>query len=160
MANKVTRWISNPEDLDLLNKYLSKHKLPMTVVVENGLQKKRSNDQNRLQRFWLNEAEEQGDMTAEEYRAYCKLHFGVPILRNQCDEFKEAYDSKVKHCYSYEQKLNMMMIPCDFPVTRLMTVKQHQQFLDKMYVHFSSIGIGLTVPEDLRNIASKEWLHG
>ncbi|UNU74129.1 recombination protein NinB [Moraxella nasovis] len=110
----------------------------------------RSQAQNRLQRLWVNELAEQGDLTAEEYRAYCKLHFGVPILRNENEEFRATYDERVKYCYSYEQKLQFMALPFDFPVTRLMTVKQHKRYLDDVYVHYTGLGYVLTIPDDLR----------
>lgn len=131
--------------------FLNSHKLPCTVTIENGLVEKRSNDQNRLQRLWVNELAEQDTqgLTAEEYRAYIKLHFGVPIMRNEDDDFRQAYDTKIRDRYSYEQKLEFMAIPFDFPVTRLMTVKQHKRFLDDVYVHYTSKGYRLTIPSDI-----------
>lgn len=148
MQKKITRWVRNDKDKQLLVSYLLSQDKPFTCTIEKGLREKRSNDQNRLQRLWLKEAEAQGDMTAEEYRGYCKLHFGVPILRNECDTFLEAYDSKVKP-YSYEQKLMFMQEPFDFPVTRIMTVKQKHKYLNMMYLHFTTLGIPLTIPSDI-----------
>jgi len=96
--------------------------------------------------MWLNEAAEQlGEYTAEEYRAYCKLHFGVPIMRMESDEFMESYDRIIKP-HSYEDKLEMMAVPLDFPVTRLMTTKQLTQYLDAMHDHFTMLGVQLTQP--------------
>ena len=149
MRKKVTRWVKNEHERDLLIAYLKSHKLPLTATIEHGLREKRSNDQNRLQRLWVNEAAEHGDMTAEEYRAYCKLHFGVPILRNECDDYRVSYDTLVKDCYSYDQKLIFMALPFDFPVTRLMTIKQKKRYLDAMYLHFTSLGFPLTIPQDI-----------
>lgn len=88
-------------------------------------------------------------MTAEEYRAFCKLHFGVPILRNEHGEFRAKYDEKVKW-RAYMDKLAFMAEPFDFPVTRLMTTRQHKKYLDAIYVHFTSLGFDLTDPADLR----------
>jgi hypothetical protein len=93
------------------------------------------------------EAEAQGDSTAEEYRGYCKLHFGVPILRNQDDDFKAAYDEVIRPL-SYEKKLKAMMIPLDFSVSRLMTTKQFSEYTKCIYEHFTSKGIKLTDPDD------------
>ena len=42
-----------------------------------------------------------------------------------------------------------MAEPFDFPVTRLMTVKQHKRYLDAIYVHYTGLGFGLTDPENL-----------
>ena len=44
--------------------------LPFTLTKIKGAP--RSIEQNKLQRLWMRELEEQGDMRAEEYRAYSK----------------------------------------------------------------------------------------
>lgn len=107
---------------------------------------KRSLDQNRLQRMWMNELEAQGDHTAEEYRGYCKLHFGVPILLNENEEFAQQWYDRIKDRYTYEQKLEFMMEPFDFPITRLMKVKQKSKYLDKIYIYWTGKGKHLTEP--------------
>jgi hypothetical protein len=122
---------------------LGQRNLPLTVSIIQGAP--RSIEQNKLQRLWLNEAAEQGDQTAEEYRGYCKLHFGVPILRAENEQFREAYDRVVRPL-SYEAKLQIMMVPLDLPVTRLMTTKQKTQYLDAIYRHFTGLGFALTEP--------------
>lgn len=152
MSKKIKRWVKNEDDQALLMAFIGNMELPFTVTIEKGLIAKRSTDQNRLQRLWINEAEQQGDMTAEEYRAYCKLHFGVPMLRNENDTFAELYDSKIRDRvppYSYEQKLEFMAVPWDLHVTRLMTVKQHDKYLNMMHNHFTSLGMILTIPNDI-----------
>lgn len=106
----------------------------------------RTIEQNRLQRLWCKEAAEQlKDMAAEEYRGYCKLHFGVPIL---CEdpEFSEKYHA-VFDSLTYEQRLLAMREPFDFPVTRLMNTKQKKRYLDEMYVHLTGLGAKLTEPK-------------
>ena len=108
--------------------------------------RKRSIEQNKLQRKWMLELESQGDMTAEEYRGYCKLHFGVPIMRNESEEFRRAYDRYIRDL-PYEHKLAMMMVPLDFPCTRMMTTKQKTVYLDTVYRHFTGEGFVLTVPQ-------------
>ena len=111
--------------------------------------KHRSPAQNRLQRQWINEITEQlGEYSAEDYRAFCKLHFGVPILRAESDEFCESYDRLIRPM-SYEDKLGIMRLPLDFPVTRLMTTKQKTQYLDEIYRHFTEHGVLLTRPEGM-----------
>lgn len=152
MAKKIKRWIKSEDDLKALKLLISNMQGPFTLTIEKGIREKRSTDQNRLQRLWVNEVEQQGDMTAEEYRAYCKLHFGVPMLRNENDTFAELYDSKIRDRvppYSYEQKLEFMAIPWDMHVTRLMTIKQHDKYLNMMHDHFTSLGMILTIPNDI-----------
>lgn len=157
MAKQIKRWVKSEDEQALLMTFIGNMELPLTVTIQQGIIEKRSNDQNRLQRLWVNEAEQQGDMTAEEYRAYCKLHFGVPMLRNENDTFAELYDSKIRDRvppFPYEQKLEFMAIPWDMHVTRLMTVKQHDKYLNMMHDHFTSLGMILTIPSDI------DWEQG
>lgn len=147
----MKRFVRTDQDKARLIAFIQNQTKPITVTIEQGIIGKRSLDQNRLQRLWINELAEQGDMTAEEYRAYCKLHFGVPILRNENDKFRQLYDKKVKW-RSYADKLEFMAEPFDFPVTRLMTTKQHKQYLDAIYVHYTGLGYRLTDPENLGGI--------
>lgn len=145
----LKRFIKTDQDKAQLIAFIQNQSKPITITIEQGIIGKRSLDQNKLQRLWINELAEQGDMTAEEYRAYCKLHFGVPILRNENDKFRQLYDKKVKW-RSYADKLEFMAEPFDFPVTRLMTTKQHKQYLDAIYVYFTGRGYELTDPESLK----------
>jgi len=141
----TTRVIRTEADRDLLIRYLRAQKLPFTIDVTKG--KRRSVDQNRLQRLWLNEISEQlGDMTPEEVRGYCKLVLGVPILRAENEAFAEKYDAHVKPL-PYPQKLAIMMEPLDLPVSRLMTTEQSTRYLDAIYRHFVEQGLSLTEPE-------------
>lgn len=120
---------------------------PCTIKIYKG--KQRTNSQNKTQRLWINEAcEFLQDRTTEELRAYLKLHYGVPILRNEDDDFREAYDRIIKP-HSYEDKLAMMAVPLDFPVTRLMRTKQKAQYLDAIYQHIvGDLGCQLTIPNE------------
>lgn len=139
----LVRTIKTDYDVDALVRLVQNRRRPFTVQIQEGI--KRSDNQNRTQRLWLLEAEQQGDMTAEEYRGYCKLVFGVPILRAENELFREKYDSIIKPL-PYEAKIQMMMEPLDFPITRLMTTKQKTAYLDRMYQHFRGLGFILTEP--------------
>ena len=140
----TSRLVSSAADRDSVIALLQSCKRPYTVSIRKG--KRRSLQQNRLQRLWLNEAAEQlGEYTAEDYRAYCKLHFGVPILRNEDEDFRDAYDRIIRP-HSYEDKLAMMRVPLDFPVTRLMKMGQKKRYLDDIYQHFTALGVQLTEP--------------
>lgn len=140
----TTHIITNKADLARLFTLLNHRDLPITVNVKNG--KDRSANQNRLMHMWMHEAEQQGDQTAEEYRGYCKLHFGVPILRNENEEFREAYDEVIRPL-PYELKLKAMMVPLDFPCSRLMKTGQMKRYLDDIYNHFTGLGMRLTQPD-------------
>jgi hypothetical protein len=100
-------------------------------------------EQNGAQFAWYTEAEKQlQDNSAEWYRAYCKLHFGVPILRNASAEYRAAYDRIIRPL-PYEHKLQMMMVPLDWPVTRAMDRHQISQFLDEVYQFLTGRGVNL-----------------
>lgn len=118
---------------------------PFTLTLVKG--KRRTVNQNRLQRLWCNEiAEQLGDRTPEEVRGECKLRFGVPILRAENEDFCEKYDRIIRP-FSYETKLELMMEPIDFPTTRLMTTKQKTRYLDAMQMWAARQGLVLTVPD-------------
>ena len=137
------RIIRTERDRAAAMEWIRRQPLPLTLKIQSGA--KRSLEQNRLQRQWLLEAQAQGDQTAEEYRAYCKLHIGVPILRAENDDFCDQYDRVVKPL-PYEAKLELMQEPIDFPVTRLMTRAQKTRYLDAMFVELCSQGLALTEP--------------
>lgn len=140
------RVLITPSDRDQFIRLLQAMELPVTVSVAKG--KNRSVEQNRLQRMWIAEAAEQlGDRTPEELRAYLKLHIGVPILRDENSEFCEAYDRVVKPL-SYEDKLAIMAEPLSFPVTSIMTTAQKVKYLDRMGQHLSEQGVSLTIPRE------------
>jgi hypothetical protein len=136
--------VRTEEDRERVIKLIRARELPCTVSITKGAP--RSIEQNKLQRKWMLELQEQGDQTAEEYRAYCKLHFGIPILRAENEQFCEVYDRLIRPL-DYEVKLEYMRVPLDFPVTRLMTTKQTTSYLDQIYNFYSSNGFMLTVPE-------------
>lgn len=143
----ATRIVETEADRRMLIRFLESHALPITVKVETG--GKRTVRQNKLSRLWIMEiAEQKPESTSEEWRGYCKLTLGVPILRAEDDEFREKYD-KIVRPLPYETKLALMQEPLDFPVTRLMNVKQQTAYLDAIHRHFSSEGVVLTDPGDL-----------
>lgn len=137
--------INKPEDLQpLFLRLRGRTNYPYTVTIKDGEQK-RTERQNRLQQRWYSDASSQGDQESSEYRAYCKLHFGVVILREENEEFRIKYDRVIRPL-TYELKLELMLPPFDFPVTRLMSVKQKSKFMDKVWNHFTSQGMQLTDP--------------
>jgi hypothetical protein len=141
----TTRTVTTEAERALLVRYIGEQKLPFTVAVTKGI--KRTAEQNRLQRMWINEISEQrGDMTPEEVRAECKLTLGVPILRAENERFCAEYDRVIKPLF-YEEKLRLMMEPLDFPVSRLMTTAQHSKYLDAIFMHYAGKGFVLTDPE-------------
>src|SRR5690554_260743 len=136
--------IRTEKDRRLAIKMLESADLPCTLTITKGAP--RSIAQNRLQRMWMLELAEQGDMSAEDYRAYCKAYFGVRILRAENEAFREQYDRIVRPL-EYEQKLEIMKEPIDLPVTRLMTSRQKKRYLDDIYTFWTGKGFKLTDPD-------------
>lgn len=142
----TTHIVRSAEDMERVARLVGNLKPPLTITVTSGAS--RSIEQNKLQRLWCMEAAEQlGDRTAEEIRGFCKLHYGVPIMREGHDDFRETYDRLIKPL-PYETKLAYMMEPLDFPITRLMTVGEKSQYLDAMHKGLSELGVKLTEPSE------------
>jgi len=71
-------------------------------------------------------------------RAYCKLHLGIPIRRQEPD-FNETYCTMIKDRFSYEEKLMLMLEPVDFPVTRGMSRGQFSEFVEALKREFPGV---------------------
>ena len=136
--------VKNREGLDQMLEMFKETDIEFPVRLTIDKRKKtRTLIQNNTANKWYRDVEKQGDMKAWEYKAYCKLHFGVPILRRDSVKYKEAYDTKVK-TFPYETKLMFMAEPYSFPVTSMMNVAQHSEFLEMVERHFSQEGFELT----------------
>lgn len=142
----ILRTVETEHDRTRLYRWLATRKLPFVINLTEGV--KRSDRQNRLNRQWMSDIAKQLGWEVEYARGYCKLHFGVPILRNDDEAFAAEYDAVIKPL-PYEHKIKLMMVPFDFGVTRLMTVKQERQYLDAVQLHFAEQGVILTDPEAL-----------
>jgi hypothetical protein len=145
MATKVLR---SADDIDALARMIgARTKYPLTVTITQG--DPRRGKQNRLSQRWFTDISRQKeDETHEEVRAYCKLHFGVPILRAENEAFRQSYDRTMRPL-DYETKLEAMK-EMDLPVTRLMTAKQMRAFMDEMQRYWGNRGFRLTDPEALK----------
>jgi len=108
----------------------------------------RSLDQNRLLHAWFNQiAVERAEFTIAEVKCFCKLHFFVPILRAEDEEFADAYDEAIKPL-AYEQKTKAMTL---MPVTSRCDVKQLSRGLEAMQAHYSGLDVDpvfLEFPEE------------
>jgi len=112
---------------------------PFVLTLKPGEETRR----DRQNRFAF---EALGDRETDEVRAETKLRIGVPILRSEDDYFRERYDSHAKGL-PYETKLALMVEPFDFPVTRLMTVKQMNTYITKMLAYWDAQGASVMLPE-------------
>ena len=116
------------------------------VVVSYRPGKDRTLDQNAL---WFAMYQRIAQMTeigdVEDARKYCKLHFGVPIMRRADEDFRHAWGVSFL-LLAYETKLELMG-PCalfgpdGFPVTRLFDRAQGIAYTDKIVSEFGAKGV-------------------
>lgn len=108
----------------------------MTVTLKPG--KDRSLDQNDMCfELYTRIGKTLYGGDTEHARRECKLHIGVPILRSEDEAFRESYDRVLKPL-SYADKLELMQW---FPVSSLMSVKQCQQFIDRIMDVYAQKGV-------------------
>ena len=142
------RIIEDNYSLERLIAFIGRQEPPFTISIKKG--GRRSIAQNRLIHLWMGEIAEQlpGTFeTTEHVRGHCKLHFGIPILRDADERFREVYDAQIRPL-PYDKKLICMMEPIAFPVTSRMNTKQLNLYLDSMHMDFAGQGVELTIPED------------
>jgi hypothetical protein len=108
----------------------------------------RTIDQNALWHLIYDRIAQMTDMgDMDDVRRYCKLHFGVVIMRRDDEEFRSGWNKFFLHL-SYEEKLHLMG-PCalfgpdGFPVTRLLNRKQGIEYTDSIVAEFSQRGVFL-----------------
>ncbi|MUV13556.1 hypothetical protein GN331_04960 [Lysobacter sp. HX-5-24] len=107
--------------------------------------KKRSVEQNAVLHGWFGQvARELREDDERGVKRFCKLHFGVPLLRAEDEEFRDAYDRVVRPL-PYESKLIAMDI---LPVTSAMTTKQLDKCMTDIQDHYAKHGVALVYPRE------------
>ena len=110
------------------------------VIMRLSMARNRSLDQNALYAVWVDQVvKELGEYDHDGVRRFCKLHFGVPILRAEDDWFRELYDRAIK-AHDYETKLQIMDM---IDVTSRMKKDQMTRFLEAMQLHYVERGVML-----------------
>lgn len=113
----------------------------LRVSIKTG--KDRSLDQNSISHAWYEQiSRELREETPLGIKNFCKLHYGVPILRAENEEFRQQYDTVLKPL-SYDKKLLAMNF---LPVTSLMTKAQLSQYLEAMQLAYAD-KVKLEFPE-------------
>lgn len=148
MARRIIR---TAEDMLSWTRFLNSTNtdaLPVTVSMKKGAD--RSVDQNALAFKWCQEvADQREDMDASDVRADCKLNIGVKMLHAENEDFREQWNRLIRGRFKYEELLLLMVPPHDYPVTRIMTVKQMSRYLDAIYKRYTEQGVVLTLPPPL-----------
>jgi hypothetical protein len=115
----------------------------LEVSIKEG--KARSVEQNAVMHGWFGQvARELREDDERGVKRFCKLHFGVPLLRAEDEEFREAYDQVVRPL-AYEDKLKAMDI---LPVTSRMTTIQLDKCMTDIQDHFRTRGVVLVYPKE------------
>lgn len=134
---------------EAINALTAMYRQSKFVVVSMRPGKDRTLDQNAL---WFALYQRIAQMTqigaVEDARKYCKLHFGVQILLNEDDDFRNGWYRTMRHL-SYAEKLDLMgecplFGPDGFPVTRLFSRAQGIAYTDRIVTDFTDRGVVFT----------------
>ena len=107
----------------------------------------RSVEINAVSHGWYNKVSKMlQEDSALRVKGFCKLHFGVPILRTD-PEFCSLYDRVFKPM-DYETKLEIMSTPGLFDVTSLMKVDQMTQYMTDIQRHYAERSVELLYPNE------------
>ena len=124
-----------------LREMWNRHKF-LRLNVKTG--QDRSLPQNAITHVWYEQiARELREDDELGWKCFCKLHYGVPILRAEDAEFRETYDAVIKPL-TYEQKLKAMRC---WPVTSIMNKEQLSKYAEMLQVEFAKRGVMLEFPE-------------
>lgn len=105
----------------------------------------RSENQNYVVHGWYAQIErELREDTPEGIKRFCKLHYGVPIMRAEDETFRELYDTVIKPL-PYEKKLLAMGL---MPLTSLMNTDQLSRFMKEMQEAYRPRGVFLEFKSD------------
>jgi len=133
MINKYT--INSEDSLsDMIGilRHTFKEKKYFQVTVNDG--KKRSLNQNAATHLWYAKvSREEREYTPEQVKNLCKLHFGLPILRADDEQYNE-WCIKVIDPLPYESKIEAMRYT---PCTSLMRTTQLSEFLEHIQQHYA-----------------------
>lgn len=114
----------------------------LTIQVKTG--RDRTLDQNALWFAMYKRISQVMGWPIEDARAHCKLHFGVPMMRNQCDEFRFTWDECFIHL-DYERKLRIMIqfghSVEGLPVTRGFNRAQGIEYTNRIVDDFREQGV-------------------
>ena len=119
----------------------SRRYLQVSVIEGKG----RSIEQNAVMHGWFGQvARELRQDDARGVKRYCKLHFGVPILRAEDEDFRAAYDRVIKPLPYADKQVAMDILP----VTSIMTTIQLDTCMTDIQDHYAKQGVMLVYPKE------------
>lgn len=112
-------------------------------VTVQFLEADRSTNQNALiYALYGDIAKQAEDLTVNDVRAQCKLHYGVGILKANDDSFTQWYDQHIKGM-TYEAKIDLMRY---MDLTSLFTKEQASQYISDIIQAYTKQGFALADP--------------
>lgn len=121
---------------------------------------------NRLSHAIYNEAARlMGDTSPEDEKAYCKYHYGIPILIHDPEDGEECEDyyRRLLSGLSYEDRIARMHETHRFyvPVTSLFTDQQMHRYVTRCIRHYAEdCGIVILTPKEKQWLSDPEMQRG
>lgn len=147
---KINSEVNLYKALKLIKDWFEKHHYIHVTVSD-----KRSLDQNALQFFWYEQLEKQGDMSRKEYRAYCKYHFGIPVLADD-PQFKYTMHAlksidwpNLAAKWGLDVEWAKIAFVEKLEITSLMDTEQMKRYLEGIKNYFEPKGFVLPNKDDL-----------
>lgn len=135
---------SSESGTDVINELRRLYKKHKYLIIGVRVGYDMTTAQNKLQHKWYTEMSLQsGDMTNEEWRAFCKLAFGVPVA-SQDPELAKSWQAVI-NSMPHERLLKFIEIH-DIAVTRNFSREQMSEFLGRIYEFAEQQGWKLTEP--------------
>lgn len=144
----MTRWdLSNETMLERFMAHVGTLRLSGKRPLVEFVPESRSLDQNAM--FFVlytQVAAQKQDESVDEIRCHCKLHFGVPILRRDDEQFRDWYNQTLLHSDYEIKKASMRYVP----VTSEFSKKQGSEYIDEIIREYSQQGLCLLHPSEMQ----------
>jgi hypothetical protein len=127
---------------EILLRYLSAGKRPVVEILPVSRSTKQNNS---IYMLYSQVAEQAEDQTILDITRFCKLQFGVPILRASSPRFRGVWDKSLGLTLTYEQKI----ISMDFlHVTSEFDRDEASQYIHTLLDYYNSNGFSIDPPVD------------
>jgi len=136
--------LNTPEQLQSFNENIRAQQAQGKKVRVKFVSDDKTQYQNAMQwALYRDIAAQRPDMSVNQVQAYCKLHFGVGILKAADPEFAQYYDAHFKGL-TYEQKIALMTY-LDITSRPEFAKEQMSQYLDEIVAYWGSQGVALAL---------------
>lgn len=127
--------------------FRNNHKLAQKRLTVEILPEKRTLDQNSMINALYGQVASQAeDLAVIDVRRYCKLHYGIPLLRANSVTFNQFYVAAIIGM-EYEQKI-MLMDYMDVTSAKEFSVKMGTEYIDTIIREYSKQGYSLLHPSE------------